>query len=346
MSSDLYSRLAVILLTIAIGAALQRSKFLRTDTTPADEEPAFALAQLATYVLVPALLFRTMARLDLAHMPWPVIQAYFVPAMLCCGLVYTGYRLKLVHRRLDAISHQAAAKPVGPTAPAGPATRAMSAMYGNAVQLGIPLSAAMFGEAGLAIHIALVSLHGLILLTSLTLLAEYDLAQSRARSGLLSTLSAMTRNAVLHPVVLPVLLGLGYQLLAPPLPAVVDQALAGLGQAVVPLCLLLIGMNLAHFGLRNTWRPCGAARALQTLGTARRGAGHRTRRLRPARLAAASGGDDGGLACGHQCPHFRPALPHVPGGGDQRGRPVHLGFQRHSPAVDRDLGVDVLMLER
>ncbi len=255
MSSDLYSRLAVILLTIAIGAALQRSKFLRTDTTPADEEPAFALAQLATYVLVPALLFRTMARLDLAHMPWPVIQAYFVPAMLCCGLVYAGYRLKLVHRRADAISHQAAANPVGPTAPAGPATRTMSAMYGNAVQLGIPLSAAMFGEAGLAIHIALVSLHGLILLTSLTLLAEYELAQSRTRSSLLSTLSAMTRNAVLHPVVLPVLLGLGYQLLAPPLPAVVDQALAGLGQAVVPLCLLLIGMNLAHFGLRNTWRP-------------------------------------------------------------------------------------------
>jgi predicted permease len=56
-------------------------------------------------------------------------------------------------------------------------------------------------------------------------------------------------------VVLPVLLGLGYQLLGVPLPAVIDQVLAGLGQAVVPLCLLLIGMNLAHYGLSDTWKP-------------------------------------------------------------------------------------------
>jgi malonate transporter and related proteins len=255
MSGDLYIRLAGILLTIAVGAALQRSKLMRADAARADEEPAFALAQLATYVLVPALLFRTMARLDLGQMPWPVVQAYFVPVLLCSAALFAGYRFQLASIRAAAASRGMAVNPMGPDAPAGPATRTMAAVYGNAVQLGIPLAAAMFGEAGLAIHIALVSLHGLMLLTSLTLLAEYDVAQSRGKASLLSTLSVMTRNAVLHPVVLPVLLGLGYQWVAPPLPAVVDQTLAGLGQAVVPLCLLLIGMNLAHFGLRSTWRP-------------------------------------------------------------------------------------------
>ena len=244
MSSDLYIRLAVILLTIAVGAALQRSKLMRSDPARADEEPAFALAQLATYVLVPALLFRTMARLDLQQMPWPVVQAYFVPALLCSASLCAIYRVA-----------QRRAQPRAAASPAAPATRTMAAMYGNAVQLGIPLAAAMFGEAGLAIHIALVSLHGLILLTSLTLMAEYEVAQSRGKTSLLSTLSVMTRNAVLHPVVLPVLLGLGYQRVAPPLPAVVDQTLAGLSHAVVPLCLLLMGMNLAHFGLRSTWKP-------------------------------------------------------------------------------------------
>jgi malonate transporter and related proteins len=242
VSWDVYVRLCAILLTIAAGAALQRSNLLRTATDQPDEEPAFALAQLATYVLVPALLFRTMARLDLSNMPWPVAQAYFVPAMLCCAGIYAVYRLQ---RRKDPAS----------TPPAAAATRAIAAMYGNAVQLGIPLATAMFGERGLAIHIALVSLHGLVLLTSLTLLAEYDVAQSRAQAHLLGTLGTMVRKAVLHPVVLPVLLGLGYQLLGVPLPAVIDQVLAGLGQAVVPLCLLLIGMNLAHYGLSDTWKP-------------------------------------------------------------------------------------------
>ena len=42
---------------------------------------------------------------------------------------------------------------------AAPATRAIAASYGNAVQLGIPMAAALFGETGLALHIALVSLH-------------------------------------------------------------------------------------------------------------------------------------------------------------------------------------------
>ena len=32
---------------------------------------------------------------------------------------------------------------------------------------------------------------------------------------------------------------------------VVDEALAGLGQAVVPLCLVLIGLTLAQYGLRG-----------------------------------------------------------------------------------------------
>jgi predicted permease len=241
VNAEIHGRLAVILLVVALGVWLQRSRLLGSDAAGPADDPSHALAQLATYVLVPALLFRTMARLDFAQMPWAVAQAYFAPVMVCCLLVFASF--KWVQRR-------------DPTraGPAAAATRAMSALYGNAVQLGVPLAAAMFGEPGLAIHIALVSLHGLILLTSLTLLAEYDLAQSRSQARLLGTLGTMARQAILHPVVLPVLLGLAYQRLGLPIPGVVDQALATLGQAVVPICLLLIGMNLARFGLRGTWR--------------------------------------------------------------------------------------------
>ena len=113
-----------------------------------------------------------MARLDFAALPWRTLAAYYVPVLVYVLAVY-GW-----HRR-------AAARAEAPgDAPAAPATRAIAATYGNGVQLGIPMAAALFGEPGLALHIALVSLHGLVLLTLLTTLVEVDLALAdRGASG-------------------------------------------------------------------------------------------------------------------------------------------------------------------
>ncbi len=63
------------------------------------------------------------------------------------------------------------------------------------------------------------------------------------------------RNTVIHPVVLPVLAGLLWNLAGLPLPDVVDELLQMLGQAVVPLCLVLIGISLAYYGIGTTLRP-------------------------------------------------------------------------------------------
>ena len=59
---------------------------------------------------------------------------------------------------------------------------------------------------------------------------------------------------IIHPVVLPVLAGLVWNLTGWPLPTVADEILATLGQAVVPLCLVLIGMSLAYYGLEGAAR--------------------------------------------------------------------------------------------
>jgi predicted permease len=203
---------------------------------------AHALGELATLVLVPALLFRTMARLDLAQMPWTVAQAYFVPALAFAVAVWAAYR-----RRSREVQGAAPARAAG-------ATLAVAATYGNAVQLGIPMALTLFGERGLAIHLALVSLHGIIVLTVLTVLAESDLARGQSSSHAAATLRATLRSTLTHPVVLPILLGLAFNLSGVPLPALADQLLMSLGSASVPLCLLLIGMNLAQFGLRSYWR--------------------------------------------------------------------------------------------
>jgi hypothetical protein len=136
--------------------------------------------------------------------------------------------------------------------------RAISATFGNTLQVGVPMVSALYGEAGLGIHITLVSLHALVLLLVLTTLVELDLARARAAhaaaAGLAATLRTTLRNTIIHPVVLPVLAGMAWHLTGLPLPPVVDDALVLLGTAVVPLCLVLIGMSLAYHGVHGNLR--------------------------------------------------------------------------------------------
>jgi len=118
------------------------------------------------------------------------------------------------------------------------------------LQVGVPLAAGVFGEAGLAIHITVVSLHALCILTLLTTLVELDLARERAagqgQQSLGEILLSTARNTVIHPVVLPVLAGMAWNLTGWRLPGPLDETLQLLGTAVAPLCLVLIGITLAY----------------------------------------------------------------------------------------------------
>jgi len=240
MSAAVLGKLLAIIVTVALGWLAGRLRWLGD----AQADPARILSNAAFYIFVPALLFRTTARVDLGALPAGLLVAYFVPTLALLLAVY-GLQHWRQHRRPGA-------------EPALPAVRAVSVSYGNAVQMGIPMSAAMFGEAGLGLHLMLVSVHGLILLSLLTALVEMDLARSTARqlggSSLWQLLRRTLRNTLIHPVVLPVLAGLSWNLLGFGLPALVDEVLQLLGSAVVPLCLVLIGLSLAYYGLQGSAR--------------------------------------------------------------------------------------------
>ena len=238
MTAVVFHKLLAIFLTVGVGWVAGRMRWL--DSGADARDPARVLGNAAFTIFVPALLFRTTARLDFAALPWRIIAAFFVPAVLYALAVYLWQR------------HRARARPV---APATPAARMVTASFGNSVQLGIPLAAALFGEPGLAIHITLVSVHALVLLTLPTVLVEMDLA--RAQTGprdIAATLRNTVRNTLVHPVVLPVLAGMAWNLAGLPLPAVLDETLAALGLAVVPVCLVLIGLSLAYYGVQGQWR--------------------------------------------------------------------------------------------
>ena len=243
MTAAIAIKLLAVLATAAIGYLAGRMRWLVIGAPGSDA--ARVLSNVAFYVFIPALLFRTTARLDFATMPWRTIAAYFVTVVAVALAVYAWQRAR------------------GPAAPAIPTVRAIAVAFGNTVQLGIPLSTALYGEAGLAIHIPLVSLHALIILTLLTVLVELDLARDASRGGarpsLRQTLTTTARNTLIHPVVLPVLAGLLWNLVGPPLPSLLDELLATLGAAVVPLCLVLIGVSLAQHGVKGHLRGALAA---------------------------------------------------------------------------------------
>jgi malonate transporter len=242
MSTLVFLKLLAIFVVVALGWVVGKLRWLGPQTETSD--PARTLANAAFYIFVPALLFRTTVRIDLQAMPWDTVVAFFVPVLALVVVVYLWERHANRHGAL-------------PTA--APSVRAISATFGNSVQVGIPMAAALFGETGLAIHVAIVSLHAMTLLTVLTALVELDLARERRTLGhsnahLAKTLGRTMRNTIIHPVVLPVLAGLAWNLAGLPLPTVADEILATLGQAVVPLCLVLIGMSLAYYGLQGAAR--------------------------------------------------------------------------------------------
>ena len=261
MSALIFFKLLAISLVVALGWFAGQRGWLapgahlgKAGSSQGDQagpDPSRVLSNAAFFIFIPALLFRTTARIDVAGLPWATLAAFFAPVMAVLLGVYAWQRWR------PSAAKQLDGQPLKPNDAARPSVRAISATFGNTVQVGIPLSAALFGEKGLAIHIAIVSLHALSLLTVTTALVELDLARSRAALGqpdshLGVTLLSTARNTIIHPVVLPVLMGLLWNVLGWPLPQVIDDVLITLSQAVVPLCLVLIGLSLAHHGVRGS----------------------------------------------------------------------------------------------
>ena len=230
MTLALLYKLLAIVGVVALGWLVGKLRWLGDEQA----DPARVLSNAAFFIFAPALLFRTTARIDLGTLPWAMLAAFFVPVVGLMLAVYGWQRWRRPHSGLPA---------------AGPAVRAITATFGNSVQIGIPLAAALFGEAGLGLHLTVVSLHALVLLAVLTTLVEMDLARESHGHDLGAMLRATVRNTVVHPVVLPVLAGLAWNATGWPLAAPLDEVLQVLGSAVVPLCLTLIGMSLAYLGL-------------------------------------------------------------------------------------------------
>lgn len=251
MTLDIFFKLLVLIAVVGAGWYAGRTPLM------AGPEPVKAISTLAFYLLIPALLFRSMATVDLAHLPWATLVAFFGPTMLWVLVVYAAQRWRQGRQRGASGTPQADVNGgLGPSEreAATPAARSMMCSFGNTLQVGLPLVASLFGDAGLAIHVAIISLHALTLLTLATVLAEVDMARARhavVGGNVWGTVKQTVRNTLIHPVILPVIAGLCWNLLGLPVPQPMDEALQLLASGVVPLCLVMIGLSLAHYGIEG-----------------------------------------------------------------------------------------------
>jgi malonate transporter len=256
MSAEILWKLLAILVVVALGWAVGRTRWLAargvaTELPLPPGDSTRMLANAAFYLFSPALLFRTTARLDLNALPVGVLVAYFVPTLAWLAFVYAGGRW--LRSRAQGES----------ALPAAPGVRALTLSFGNTLYLGIPVAAALFGEQGLGLHITLISVHAVLLFSSSTALIERDLASAASRSASAGgaplnawaqralMLRTTLRNTLTHPVVLPVMCGLLWNASGWGLHPVADEVLQTLSSAVVPLCLLLIGLSLAEGDLQG-----------------------------------------------------------------------------------------------
>jgi malonate transporter len=224
------SALAPVILLIGLGFAVGRLRWVRAAAVP-------DLSNLVFLVLTPALLFRTMSRVQVQQLDFRPVAAYFigvvvifVATLLVCG----------INRRAAVL--------------------ALAATFGNTVMIGTPLVSLAWGERGLVTVFTLYTIHSTVLLTTATLVLEFAVIREEARAGAsaprhpLVTVGKVLRKSILHPVPLPIIVALLFAQTGLAIPEVVDRPLALLATALTPLALLLVGLTLSTTAFGAHWR--------------------------------------------------------------------------------------------
>jgi predicted permease len=202
-----------------------------------DPDAVRRFTHLTFVVFVPAQLFLAMARTDFGSLDAGVPLAYFGAAFAVFFAVFA-----LRRRRVP---------------PLRAAVEGLAASFSNTVMIGIPLVRIGWGETALAMLLSIVALHSLLLLSAATFVFEI----AAAGGAPLAAVARGLRASVVHPVVLPILLGAAWSAAGLPLPAPIEGTLSLLAAAAAPLCLVLLGASLGRDGLFAGLRPALALSA-------------------------------------------------------------------------------------
>jgi predicted permease len=222
VNSPVLSSLLPVVLLITVGFITGRAGWIRAEATK-------DLSNLVFMVLTPALLFRTMSTVHVEQLNFKPVAMYFVATLFLFGsiLVWQG-----LSRRAAVLS--------------------LAATFSNTVMIGISLIGLAYGQTGLVTLFTLISVHSLVLLTLATVVLELVTAKEQRDSGIGTprhmalTVLAAVRGGIVHPVPLPIIIGLLFAQTGLVMPEVVDRPLQLLGKAFGPVALVLVGVTLTQ----------------------------------------------------------------------------------------------------
>ena len=241
LDNPVASSLLPVVLLIVIGFVAGRMKLIRG-------EGVRDLSNLVFLVLVQALLFRSMATAHLERLDLRSVALYYVVAAAL-------FLALLVIQGLNSRS----------------AVIALAAIFSNTLMIGVPLVQLAYGQAGLLNLFTLISMHALVLLTLATVVIELLVAREQVASGagerrhLAVTVGHAVKNAILHPVPLPIIAGFLYSLTGWGLHPVVERPLKLLGDAFGPVALVLVGVTLAQTAIGPHLKGALVISALKTI---------------------------------------------------------------------------------
>jgi predicted permease len=224
------SSLLPVVLLIGVGFVAGRARLMRPESVR-------DLSNLVFLLLTQALLFRTMSSVHLERLEFRPVLHYFVVAAV------------LFFAMLMAYGRDSRASVL-----------ALAGIFSNTLMIGVPLIGLAYGPAGQVLLFTLISLHALVLLTLATVVLELQMAREQAAASgqkgqLWRTVAQAIRNAVLHPVPLPIIVGLLYAQTGWGLHPVVDKPLQLLGSAFGPIALVLVGITLSQTPIGKNLGP-------------------------------------------------------------------------------------------
>jgi len=197
------------------------------------KDVANSLSKFVFNIAVPALLFDTMSRFS--SLP-PVDARLLIAFFGSCVIVFIAGRLlawKLF--KLDGVAQS---------------VFALGGIYSNNVFLGIPLAKMTLGEEALPPVALVIAFNALLLWTLVTISTEWARHGSLSMKGFAKT----AKNVLTNPIVASILLGLLYDATGLPLPALLKMPLQMTSQAAAPMALIVLGMGLAEYGIKEGWQ--------------------------------------------------------------------------------------------
>ena len=201
-----------------------------------------ALSRFVFSVALPPFLFHLMS--DFSKLP-PVDARLVLAFFGGCLIVFViGRLIARFLFKLDGV---------------GQSVFALGGVFSNNVLLGLPLAKSILGDAAIPAVALVLVFNSLILWTLVTLSVEWARHGSFSPSGFAKT----AWSVLINPIVAAILSGSVFGLLGLKLPEIVDKPIAMMGQIAAPLSLIVVGMGLAEYGIREGWRQSVAISAIK-----------------------------------------------------------------------------------